>query len=300
MLWTIASILTLSGLAVFAYLLWKKAPITAGSFDLGDLTNMTTLVIAMFSLYVAVAAYQKSVKDSEEQQKSLDASRAQLQAVVDAATTQQEILKTNLETSKAQQELLSKSLEISKVQQELQTKNLETSKAQLSVLEEQQKRELERQARKPIVEISLQTATGAKLLDDLEKLPEIDFPLEQGKKWEKVVFLVLNKGNVEIIRPTVKIFSSQDKVSIDNDGVGHLRAGGRLRDPTIHNDIQFSGPDVNDIETTDVAGGGYRFTVDITVPDSINTFDLTVLIHGKNLSRKAHTLHFKVVRPSSS
>jgi hypothetical protein len=73
MLWTIASILTLSGLAVFAYLLWKKTPITAGSFDLGDLTNMATLVVAVFSLYIAVAAYQKSVRDSEEQQKSLDA-----------------------------------------------------------------------------------------------------------------------------------------------------------------------------------------------------------------------------------
>ena len=102
MLWTIASILTLSGLAVFAYLLWKIAPVTVGSFDLGNLTNMATLVIAIFSLYVAVAAYQKSVTDSEEQQKSLDASRSQLQAVVDAATKQQEILSQNLETSKAQ------------------------------------------------------------------------------------------------------------------------------------------------------------------------------------------------------
>jgi hypothetical protein len=125
MLWTIASILTLSGLAVFAYLLWKKTPITAGSFDLGDLTNMATLVVAVFSLYIAEAAYQKSVMDSEEQQKSLDASRAQLQAVVDAATKQQEVL----------------------------SKNLETSKAQLALLEKQWEREQERASRKPKLQI---------------------------------------------------------------------------------------------------------------------------------------------------
>jgi hypothetical protein len=285
MLWTIANVLTLFVLAVFAYLLWRKTQNKVGSFGIGDLTNMATLVVAIFSLYVAVAAYQKSVKDSEEQQKSLDASREQLQAVVNAATKQQEILSRNLETSKAQQELLSK--------------NLEISKSQLGLVKEQRKEEQERQARKPIAEINLQTTTGPKPLDDLEKLPEIDFPLEQGKRWGKVVFLVLNKGKVEIIRPVVKIFSSQDKVSVDNDGIGHLRAEGRLRDPTIHNEIQFSGPDVNDIETAEVVGGGYRFTVDITVLDSINAFDLTFLIHGKNLSRKAHTLHFKVIRLAS-
>ncbi len=285
MLWTIINVITLFVLAVFAYLLWRKTQNKVGSFGIGDLTNMATLVVAIFSLFVAVAAYQKSVEDNEEQQKSLDASREQLQAVVDAATKQQEILSRNLETSKAQQELLSK--------------NLEISKSQLDLVKAQRKEEQERQARKPIAEINLQTTTGPKPLDDLEKLPEIDFPLEQGKRWGKVVFLVLNKGKVEIIRPVVKIFSSQDKVSVENDGVGLLRAQGRLRDPTIHNDIQFSGPDVNDIETAEVAGGGYRFTVDITLPDSINAFDLTFLIHGKNLSRKAYTLHFKVIKLSS-
>lgn len=286
MLWTIVNVLTLFVLAIFAYLLWRKTKNKVGSFGIGDLTNIATLVVAIFSLYVAVAAYQKSVKDSEEQQKSLDASREQLQAVVDAATKQQEILSRNLETSKAQQELLSKSLEI--------------SKSQLSLVKEQRKEEQERQARKPIAEINLQTTTGPKSLDDLEKLSEIDFSLEHGKRWKEVVFRVLNKGKVEIITPTVRIVSSQDTVAVEREGTGRLREGGRLRDPTIHNAIQYSSPEVNDIEPAEVAGGGYAFTVDITVPDSINAFDLTFLIHGKNLSRKAHTLHFKVLRPSSS
>jgi multidrug efflux pump subunit AcrA (membrane-fusion protein) len=253
---------------------------------------MATLVIAIFSLYVAVAAYQKSVTDSEEQQKNLDASRSQLQAVVDAATKQQEILSQNLETSKAQQDLLSKSLETSKIQQEIQRKNLDTSKAQLGVLEEQQKREAERQARKPIAEISLQTNAGMKLLDDLEKVPEIEFRLEESKKWSRLVFLVLNKGKAEISRPVVRIVASPETVFID-------RAELRLAERVEHNTIQFSGPTFNDIEPAEVTGGPYKYMVDITVPDSINAFDLNFSITGKNLTRKEHTLHLKIIRSPS-
>lgn len=293
LLWIITLSLPVIFLGLLTYLV-KDSVLSLNWTNLKptDLINLVALAIGFLGAFMAIASFivaisqlQQAIKDGEEQRKSLDASRAQLQAVVDAATKQQELLSSNLETSRAQQKILSK--------------NLEISTAQFSLLEEQRKSEQERQSRRPIAEVSLLTTTGPKPLDDLEKLPELDFPLEQGKRWAKIVFIVLNKGKVEIIRPTVKIVSSQDKVAIDNDGTGPLRAEGRLRDPTIHNDIQFSGPNVNDIETTEVAGGGYRFTVDITAPDSINAFDLTFLIHGKNLPRKAHTLHFKVVRPSS-
>ncbi len=274
MIWAIVSTVVVLGLTTLVYLLREKLP------NLGNtILTLFGLAIAFGSLYVSIVTLQETIKDSEEQQKSLDTSRAQLQAVVDAANKQQDILSKNLETSKSQQEIL--------------TKNLETSKSQLNLLEEQWKREPERQARKPTAEITLQTTTGPKPLDDLEKLPEIDFPLEHGKRWKEVVFHVLNNGKVEIITPTVRIVSSQDTVAVEREGTGRHREGGILRDPTIHNAIQFSSPEVNDIEPAEVAGGGYKFTVDITVPDSINAFDLTFLIHGKNLSRKAHTLHFK-------
>ena len=111
---------------------------------------------------------------------------------------------------------------------------------------------------------------------------------------------VLNKGKVEITSPVVKLISSHDEVSIDGDGVGQIRAEGRLRDPRIHKEFQVGGPDVNDIGPEEVmAGIPFRVMVDITVPDSVNAFDLTVLIHGKNLKPKVHTLHFKVTRPPS-
>jgi Na+-transporting methylmalonyl-CoA/oxaloacetate decarboxylase gamma subunit len=131
--------------------LLARPALTPPSDFINLLTALLTLVglaIALGSFYVAIAAYQKSVKDSDEQEKNLDASRTQLQAVVDAAIKQQEVL----------------------------TKNLEISKAQLGLVEEQWKREQERQSRKPIAEISLLTNDGPRDLAELEKLSEIELP----------------------------------------------------------------------------------------------------------------------------
>ncbi|MGE3152150.1 MAG: hypothetical protein AB7N95_05970 [Nitrospiraceae bacterium] len=278
MLLTVASILTFSGLAIFAYLLWERIPVRTGSLTLGDITNLATLVVAIVSLYVGIAAYQQAVRDSKEQQENLDASRKQLQAVVDAATKQQEILGYNLETSKAQQELLSK--------------NLEISKSQLGLLEEQWRREQERQSRRPIAEIALLTTAGPKLIDDLEKLPEIEFPLEKDKQWARAIFLVSNKGKVEIIRPIVRIYAIPNVVHVDE-------ADTRISERADHNAFQFSGLGVNDIDPVQMAGGPYKFAVDVTIPDATNAFDLTFAIQGKNLPRKSYTLHLKVVRPHS-
>lgn len=261
MLWTIASILTLSGLAVFVYLLWNKIPITGGSFALGDLTNMATLVIAIFSLYVAVAAYQKSVKDSEEQQKSLDDSRKQLQAVVDAASKQQEIL----------------------------TKNLETSKAQLNLLEEQWKRELERQGRKPNVELSFATNKGTIKLDDLAKT-EFGFSFsDKDKKWGRVHLLVINTGKESVIRPVVRMEASPNTVFID-------RPDQRIMERNDHSVLQYSGMEILDIEPVDISGGPSSFSGDVTVPDGIESFDIKFVISAKNLKRKEQVLHFKINR----
>ncbi|THJ16613.1 MAG: hypothetical protein CAF42_011700 [Nitrospira sp. CG24B] len=359
MLWTIASIffVLIAGIAIF--LIWNSSSSRqSSSLALSDFINLLTafltcvgLAVAFDSLQVANQAYQKSVQDGLEQQKNLDASRVQLQAVVEAAIKQQDILNRNLETSKAQQEILNKNLQTSKIQQEIQgknletsksqlallkeqgkreveaatkqqdilnrnletsiaqqellnkslqrsviqqeiqTKNFETSKAQLHLLEEQQKRETERLARKPIAEISLLTSAGAKLLTDLEKGSEIEFPVEENKKWLRLNFLVSNRGNVEIIKPITRLWASPETVLIDRPG---QRGGERAE----HNTIQFSGPTTNDIEPVEVAGA-VKYTVDITVPDSVNAFELGYIISGKNMARREHTLHFRVVRPPS-
>ncbi len=270
MLWFLASIFTVLGLALFIFLSWEKLPsIKAGSLALSDLVNllaavltMIGLAIALGSLYVAIAAYQKSIKDSEEQEKNLDASRVQLQAVVDAATQQQEIL----------------------------NRNLETSKAQLALLEQQWKREQERQSRKPIVEVSLGTSKGNLSLEDLQTLTSIDFPLEANKKWGRLTFLVSNKGAIEVKRPVVKIHTFPNTVLVDE-------ADFRIFERADHNSYQFAGDGVLDLEPIQLSGGPYTFKVDITVPDLVEAFDVIFKIHGNNLAHKQYKLHLKVKRP---
>ena len=108
----------------------------------------------------------------------------------------------------------------------------------------------------------------------------------------RVSFLVLNKGKVEINRPLVRVVASTEKVFVD-------AADNRQTERADHNAYQFSGPTVIDIDPAEVSGGPYKYAVDITVSDSIDAFDLTFSIQGKNLTRKTHTLHLKVTRPSS-
>lgn len=286
------------GLLVFL-LIDSLPPVNWSELKAGDVINLIALVIgslgafvAIGSLFVAVTQLEQATKDSEEQRKFLDASRNQLQAVIDVATAQQEILKRNLAISQAQQELLSKSLETSKVQQKIQAQSLDTSKAQLGLLEEQRKREEERQARKPVAEIALKTSGGPRPITVFEKEPPIEFPLEKNKNWGRVIFLVSNTGNVEISRPIVRVFATPNKVFVDN-------ADFRIGERADHNAYQFSGPNIVDIAPLEIAGTPFSFTVDITVPDSINAFDLTFSIQGNNLKRVSHTLHIKVIRPSS-
>jgi hypothetical protein len=271
MLWIIASAFFIIAVVLFIYLIWDKIPsIRPSSFVLSDFINLFTailtllgLAIAIGSLYIAISAYQKSVNDSQEQQKSLDDSRDQLKAVVNAATIQQEVL----------------------------TKNLEISKTQLAILEEQWRREQERQARKPIAEVNLITTEGTRSLDILEKMEEIPLFIEKDSRDSKLEFFVTNKGNAEISKPIVRIVASNEKVFVD-------KADFRIRVRPDHNSFQFSGPEINDINPIEVSGP-YRFAVVITVPDSVNAFDLTFFIQGNNLNRKVHTLHLKVKSPSS-
>ena len=201
-----------------------------------------------------------------------------LEAVVDAATKQQELLVRNLETAKSQQQIL--------------TTTLETSKSQLLLLQKQWKREEERQAQKPYAVFSIPTTSGPKALTELEKLTEIDFHLEKDEKWGRLTFVVTNTGNVEISNPLIRVVAIDTNVKVDRAN----QRGGERPEP---NAFQFSGPGVPDIQPEHIAGGGYSYRVDITLPDTIISFDLSLSINGKNLPRISHMLHFKAIRSSN-
>ena len=153
----------LAGLAILAYLLWRKIPIKGGSLTLSDVINLVALGIALGSSGVAIVTYQQSVKDSEEQQKSLDESRTQLQAVV--------------ETAKAQQQVL--------------TQHLETSKTQLSIQQEVLMRERERASRKPKLYVFIEDksfspkkmTTGLAVDKDTRTRLPIRNKVQRGSQW---------------------------------------------------------------------------------------------------------------------
>lgn len=274
MLLIAASILFVLALALFIFWLWEnRPPIQVGSLAPGDFMNLLMAVltiigifIALVSLYVAIAAYQKSVRDSQEQQKSLDDSRKQLQAVVDATTKQQEILGKNLESSKAQQELLNK--------------NLDTSKAQLGLLEEQWKREQERQARKPKLEITFNSRSSKELH---AKLP---LPLVlQPNRTATLTFVVANIGNSPVLNPLISVFVGPPSVRVD-------RPGGVYETKSDHDRYQTKAITLSPKET---AGSSYSFTVEVLVPAEIEAFKLLFRVHGDNLPHKDLDLTFRVI-----
>ncbi|MDR4476432.1 MAG: hypothetical protein R3B11_10570 [Nitrospira sp.] len=178
MQWITAVTIAILGIAWLGYLLWEKAPIEAGSFKLSDLTNLLTIIIAGFSLYVAVAAYQQSIQDSQEQQKSLEASRSQLQAVVDSLSQQSGTLANNLEASR-------NLLDVQKEQRTVLADSLETMKALLQLQKEERARAQEVANRKP----KLEAYIGDKLIEngsiDVELKVKGDTPTNTFVFWLK-------------------------------------------------------------------------------------------------------------------
>ena len=153
-LWVLAFLLLAAWLAILSYLF--KDGIQLGKLALGDIVNIVALFLAAFSLFVAIAAYRDTTHSSAELQKTLDASRGALEVVVERATKQQQLLERTAGT-------------------------LDT---QLSLLQEQTKRELERLGRRPIIEI----ASGEIPWSHLRTNPAVPVAFEQ--PWHTFDFLV--------------------------------------------------------------------------------------------------------------
>jgi hypothetical protein len=105
--------------------------------------NVVLLVIAVVSLHIASNAYFDAKKSGEkqelrlsEQQKSLDASRAVLDKVVQALGQQLDVLEKSKDT-------LDSSVLTSAAQQKLLAQNVVNSKKQLTILQAEWQRELE-------------------------------------------------------------------------------------------------------------------------------------------------------------
>src|SRR5262245_39988896 len=117
LLWLVA-LLLVAGLAAVLYLLFRPRPLPAGAVS-GELGNIVSLAlnvalffIAIFSLLVAMAAYQSAEVSGSKQQETLDASRKALEATVDIARQQQTALESVVGLSQKQHAALDQSLKL--------------------------------------------------------------------------------------------------------------------------------------------------------------------------------------------
>jgi len=106
-----------------------------------DHLNLVLLVVSIYSLFVAVAAYRDAQSSGEDQLKALAAAR---QAIIDTGTEQAKTLSDSrkslesvLSTLQQQEQVTRESLKAAQQQQLLLSKSLETSESQLTIIREQ-------------------------------------------------------------------------------------------------------------------------------------------------------------------
>lgn len=280
MQWIVALTATILGIAGLAFLLWEKAPIESGSFKLGDLTNLLTILIAVFSLYVAVATYQQSIKDSEEQQKSLESSRAQLEAVVETLEQQHQTLSRNLEASK---DLLG----IQREQQAVLADSLKTSRALLALQKEERERVHELANRKPQVHVVL----GSEEISD----PEATFEVNVDKNNNAVIpLMVKNIGTANLLHPGIYAIASRKDVKLRLDGSSFRDA------PNTHRS-ELGGLRVKDMLTFKSSGSIYEASIHLGNLVSDEPFDIHFSMDGENLEQSFRLiLHIKIKREVAS
>jgi len=265
-LWLFAFLLPAIWLAVVSYLF--KDRVQFGKMSLGDITNILAVGIAVFSLVLAVAVYRDSARSGAEQQRTLTASRAALEAVVDRATTQQKLLEITVGTLDSQQKAMERAAG--------------TLDSQLVLIREQTDRELEKLRRKPVIQVALGDLPWYKIRTN----PRISFLFKEPK--ETFHFIVSNVGTAPAIRPTTIIRTSPEKVFVAGQGDGPGRR------PNVY---QISGLGAADILPITEAKTGYSFAVDISVPNDVNEFDLYFRMFGENLAATEFSLHVLVTRP---
>ena len=101
---------------------------------IGSVINITVLVVAIFSLMIAIKSYDSANKSGDEQLKALDAAR---RAIITSGTEQKE----SLDKSHNALDLVVKTV---RTQQQILNKNLGAANAQLTIIQEQRQRELAR------------------------------------------------------------------------------------------------------------------------------------------------------------
>ena len=259
MIWAIVSTVVVLGLTMLAYLLREKFP------NLGNtILTLVGLAVAFGSLYVSIVTLQKTIEDSKEQQKSLDASRKLLEAVVETVKNEQEVLTKHLETSRSL-------LALQKEQLEVFAKSLEISKAQLTLQKEERQRLQELANRKP----RLQILVDGKVSDK----DKIDMTVVLGKDNRGILEIsFINSGNAPVEKPIIIAIASKKEISVVMEGT--------RPDSRQPYRSQAGAPGVPDFLPKDA----FTAVVHLTVPVSISDFDLVFYVGGHGLENRFSTV----------
>lgn len=277
MLWILASTLFILSLAIFALLIWQKMPlIQIGSPTFGDLINLSTvlltvigLAVAFGSLWIAIATYQQSVRDSEDQQKNLDASREQLQAVVESLKSQQHLQSQSLDTSRSLLTLQEGLVGTTKQQQDVLTQSLETSRTLLALQKEERERLQELANRKP----KLLALLGDVILE--KSKVEIPLTVEKETNRAYLPLRIRNVGTASLQRPSY--------VAHTPNREGTIWLEGTISDVKRPFHTEQSGLNVKDLLTFHGSRATYNSGIYIVAPETVSELELIFSMTGENL-----------------
>lgn len=258
-LWLVAVLLLLASFAIILFLLkGKPSSFALPKLGLSDLVNVALFLVAVVSLFIAVATYVDARDSARQQQESLDASRRALDSVVQQFTQQQALME----------------------------KHLEMSQTQLAVVQEQWKREQENLAKRAHIEIVSLNGTDWETIEKnhydivAEVAPQTRLPL---------TFVMRNTGMIALVRPIYLLTATPANVFLDQRDSPRGRPN--------HNVLQISGITVSDVLPYSQIETDFLVTIDVTISDEVPKFDLSFKIVGENIDGPwQKTLHVSPVR----
>ncbi len=264
MILSAALVLICSGVALLGYLLWQKFPLNAKTLTLSDLVGIAALSVALVSLYVSFETQKQAIKDSEEQQKSLESSRQQLQDVAETLKGQQETLNKNLETSKDL-------FQLQKEQQAVLTKSLEITKNLYQIQKEERERVLELASRKP----QMQVVIGSQEIVE----PETSIEVSVDKNNNAVIpLMVKNVGTASLIHPGIHAIATRKDVKLRLEGASFKDAPNGYRS-------EVGGLRVKDMLTFKSSRSIYESSIYLSNLVSDEAFDIYFSMDGENLEQ---------------
>lgn len=277
LLWIILLCLPIIFLSLLIFLLKDSVlSLDWSQLKVSDLVNLGALGIGFFgafiaiaSLLVAVSQLRQAVEDGKEQKKSLDASREQLQAVVESLKNQQHLQSQSLDTFKTLLTLQERLVSTTKEQQNVLSQSLETSKTLLTLQTEERERLQELANRKPKI-----LALIGNVVIETAKV-EVPLTVDKENNRAYLPLLIRNIGTASLQKPRYVAHTSNKE--------GTIWFENTVSDGKRPFYTEQSGLNVIDLLTFRGSGSTYNSGIYIVAPEKVSELDLIFSMTGENL-----------------